>query len=145
MTFFSWKADCMIMCSLLRPFAFFRGRWYMRLEQWWNEISRGRPEEREKSLLQCQFINHELHMNSAAIEPLPVRWQASLAADGTDSVGSAPSMCNVFRCSFIINYFTTCFGLNGHLQAYRLLHFRTLLLTAMRFSLSCCYSYSYFG
>jgi hypothetical protein len=58
---------------------------------------------------------------------------------------SAPCMCNVFRCSFVRHYFTTCFGLNGHLQVYSLLYFRTLLLTVMRFSLvaiaACCFGY----
>jgi hypothetical protein len=29
-------------------------------------------------------------------------------------------MCNVLRCSFIRHYLTTCFGLNDHLQVYRL-------------------------
>jgi glucan phosphoethanolaminetransferase (alkaline phosphatase superfamily) len=45
---------------------------------------------------------------------------------------SAPSVCNVARCSFNIQYFITCFGLNGHLQVYRLLYCRTLMLTVMR-------------
>jgi hypothetical protein len=40
-------------------------------------------------------------------------------------------MCNAVRCSFIKHYFTTCFGLNGHLQVYSLLYFRTLLLTVI--------------
>jgi hypothetical protein len=34
---------------------------------------------------------------------------------------STLSKFNVVRCSFIGHYFTTCFGLNGHLQVYRLL------------------------
>jgi hypothetical protein len=45
-----------------------------------------------------------------------------------------PLKCNVVRCSFIRHYFTTCFGLTGHLQVYRLLWLRVLLLTVMRFS-----------
>jgi hypothetical protein len=32
-----------------------------------------------------------------------------------------------------------CFGLNVHLHVYSLLNFRTLLLTVMWFSFSCCY------
>jgi hypothetical protein len=50
-------------------------------------------------------------------------------------------MCNIFRCSCIRQYFITRFGLNGHLQVYRLLYFRTLLLTVMRFSFSCYFGY----
>jgi hypothetical protein len=41
-------------------------------------------------------------------------------------------MCNIVHCSFIRNYFTTCVSLNGYLQVYRLLYFRTLLLTVMQ-------------
>jgi hypothetical protein len=52
---------------------------------------------------------------------------------------STPSMCNVVRCSFVRPYFTACFGPNGHLQVYSLLYFRTLMLTVMRVSFSCCY------
>jgi hypothetical protein len=52
---------------------------------------------------------------------------------------SALSMCNIIRCSFIRHYFTTFFGLNGHLQVQSLLYFRTLLLTVMQFYFSCCY------
>jgi hypothetical protein len=55
---------------------------------------------------------------------------------------SVLSMCNVVHCSFIIHYFTTCSGLNDNLQMYRLLYFRTLLLTVMQFSFSCCFSLS---
>jgi hypothetical protein len=57
---------------------------------------------------------------------------------------SAPSMCNVARCSFIRHYFTTCFSLNGHLQVYRLLYFRTLLLTVMQFCFSVVIASCYF-
>jgi hypothetical protein len=46
-------------------------------------------------------------------------------------------LCNVYPCSLIRHYFTTCFDLNGHLQVYRLLYFRILLLTVMWFSFYC--------
>jgi hypothetical protein len=55
-------------------------------------------------------------------------WQAA----SSDLGASASSMCNIVRCSFTRHYFTTCVGLNGHLQVYRLLYFRTLLLTVMQ-------------
>jgi hypothetical protein len=54
-------------------------------------------------------------------------------------------MCNTVCCSFIRHYFTTCFRLNGYLQLERLFYFRTLLLTLVRFSFSCCYSLIIFG
>jgi hypothetical protein len=51
---------------------------------------------------------------------------------------SAPSNCNVVRCSFIRHYFTTCFGLNGHLQVYR------CCSSGLRCSLQCGFLSSYF-
>jgi hypothetical protein len=57
---------------------------------------------------------------------------------------SAPSMFNDVRCSLIRHYFTTFFGLNVHLQVYRFLYFRTLLLTVMRVSFYCCYCFLLF-
>jgi hypothetical protein len=42
-----------------------------------------------------------------------------------------PSMCNVAPYSFFL-LDTTCFGLIDHLQVYRLLWLRILLLTVMQ-------------
>jgi hypothetical protein len=60
-----------------------------------------------------------------------VIFQHPVALCKSDLGVSAPSVFNVVRCSFIRQYFTTCFGLNGYPQAYRLLYFRTLLLTVV--------------
>jgi hypothetical protein len=43
----------------------------------------------------------------------------------------APSECNVVHCSFVEHYFTTCFGLTGHLQV---LWTKIVLLTVMQLS-----------
>jgi hypothetical protein len=63
-----------------------------------------------------------------------VIFQHPVALCRSDLGVSAPSMCNVVRCSCIRHYFITRFGLNGHLQVYSLLYFRTVLLTVMRVS-----------
>jgi hypothetical protein len=68
-----------------------------------------------------------------------VIFQHPVALCRSDLGVSAPSTCNVVRCSFIRQYFTTCFGLNVHLQVYSLLYFRTLLLIVEQFSFACCY------
>jgi hypothetical protein len=48
-----------------------------------------------------------------------VIFQHPVALCRSDLGVSAPSLCNIFRCSFIEQHFTTCFGLNGHLQVHK--------------------------
>jgi hypothetical protein len=73
-----------------------------------------------------------------------VIFQHPVALCRSDLGVPVPSMRNGVRCSFIRHYFTTCFGLNGHLQVYRLSYFRTVPLNVMRCSFSCCYCRSLF-
>jgi hypothetical protein len=52
---------------------------------------------------------------------LNVIFQHPVALCRSDIGVSAPSKCNIARCSIIGPCFTKCFGLNGHLQVKRLL------------------------
>jgi hypothetical protein len=33
------------------------------MEQWWNDVDRGKPKNVEKNLTQCHFVHHMFHMN----------------------------------------------------------------------------------
>jgi hypothetical protein len=46
------------------------------MEHRWNEICRGKPKNSGKNLSQCHFVQHKSHMDSAGIEPGPLRWGA---------------------------------------------------------------------
>jgi len=46
------------------------------MEQLWNDIDRGKPTYPRKSLSQCYFVHHKLHVHWLGIEYGPLWWEA---------------------------------------------------------------------
>ena len=49
---------------------------WMSVAQWWNNTGRGKPENSEKYLSQCDSVHHKSHTEQRDIHLRPPRWRA---------------------------------------------------------------------
>jgi hypothetical protein len=49
---------------------------FLVLEQWWNEIDRGRLKYSQENLSQRHCVHHKSHVGSPGTESGPPRWEA---------------------------------------------------------------------
>jgi hypothetical protein len=52
-------------------------RWYMSMEQWWNDVYWREPKNSEKNVSQCHFIHHKSHKEWPASELEIPMWEGS--------------------------------------------------------------------